>query len=205
MAGKTGGGICANPAQTLPLSNKAAAGIKAFYFHDPDGHNLEIIYFPPGKGDPRWQAKPNQVFLGIDHTAIGISNTERSLQFWSSQLGLLKKGESHNLGTEQAHLNNIAGAELRITGLRAPEGAGVEFLEYLRPGPGKAYPADTRCDDLWNWLTLAYCDDAEALFKLLRTQNVSLVSSQVVQTTRGKEFIARDPDGHAVWFVQRRP
>src|SRR5437762_10630515 len=34
--------------QTLPPSIKAAAGIKAFYFRDPDQHNLEIIYFPPG-------------------------------------------------------------------------------------------------------------------------------------------------------------
>src|SRR6266853_6188180 len=32
--------------QTLPPSIKAAAGIKAFYFRDPDQHNLEIIYFP---------------------------------------------------------------------------------------------------------------------------------------------------------------
>ena len=43
--------------QTLPPLIEAAAGIKAFYFRDPDGHNLEIIYFPPGKGDPRWQEK----------------------------------------------------------------------------------------------------------------------------------------------------
>src|SRR5258705_5418939 len=32
--------------QTIPASNKAAAGVKAFYFHDPDMHNLELIYFP---------------------------------------------------------------------------------------------------------------------------------------------------------------
>ncbi|WP_244329299.1 VOC family protein [Tolypothrix sp. PCC 7910] len=31
--------------QRIPNSNKAAAGIRAFYFKDPDGHNLEIIYF----------------------------------------------------------------------------------------------------------------------------------------------------------------
>ncbi|MEO6452904.1 MAG: VOC family protein [Ginsengibacter sp.] len=40
--------------QTLPASNAAAAGIKAFYFHDPDMHNLELIYFPKGKGQPKW-------------------------------------------------------------------------------------------------------------------------------------------------------
>src|SRR5215472_14657827 len=65
--------------QMLPPSIKAAAGIKAFYFRDPDQHNLEIIYFPPGKGDPRWQEKTDKLFLGIDHTAIGISDTDASL------------------------------------------------------------------------------------------------------------------------------
>src|SRR5206468_3387119 len=60
--------------QTLPASLRAAAGIKAFYFRDPDQHNLEIIFFPPGKGDPRWQEKTDNLFLGIDHTAIGIAN-----------------------------------------------------------------------------------------------------------------------------------
>ena len=48
--------------QTIPASNKAAAGIRAFYFKDPDGHNLEIIYFPRGKGDPRWQQKKINCF-----------------------------------------------------------------------------------------------------------------------------------------------
>src|ERR1043165_5996745 len=45
--------------QTLPVTNVAAAGIKAFYFHDVDDHNLELIYFPKGKGDPKWQVTNN--------------------------------------------------------------------------------------------------------------------------------------------------
>src|SRR5437764_7132346 len=64
--------------QTLPPSIKAAAGIKAFYFRDPDQHNLEIIYFPPGKGDPDWQEKTDKLFVGIDHNASGIGKTELS-------------------------------------------------------------------------------------------------------------------------------
>src|SRR5437763_5524397 len=80
--------------QTLPPSIPAAAGIKAFYFHDPDRHNLEIIYFPPGKGDPRWQEKTDTLFLGIDHTAIGISITYLSLKFYRVLLGFRKAGES---------------------------------------------------------------------------------------------------------------
>jgi catechol 2,3-dioxygenase-like lactoylglutathione lyase family enzyme len=44
-----------NVPQTLPEWNKAAAGISAFYFRDPDGHYLELIHFPPGKGQAKWQ------------------------------------------------------------------------------------------------------------------------------------------------------
>ena len=41
--------------QTLPAWNKNAGGIKAFYFKDGDDNVLEILQFPPGKGDPKWQ------------------------------------------------------------------------------------------------------------------------------------------------------
>ena len=108
--------------QTIPLSNNAAAGIKAFYFHDIDNHNLELIYFPKGKGKAKWQNTGKEIFLGIDHTAIGVSNTSNSLQYWVNNLSLEKKGESHNTGTEQAHLNFVKNAELQITGLAAAEG-----------------------------------------------------------------------------------
>ncbi|HZE70875.1 MAG TPA: VOC family protein [Pyrinomonadaceae bacterium] len=40
--------------QRLPDWNKNAAGIKAFYFRDPDKHYLEILEFPDGKGSPKW-------------------------------------------------------------------------------------------------------------------------------------------------------
>ena len=43
--------------QRLPDWNKNAGGIKAFYFRDPDKHWLEILQFPEGKGDQKWQKK----------------------------------------------------------------------------------------------------------------------------------------------------
>lgn len=48
--------------QRLPEYLINAAGIEAFYFRDPDGHNLEIIYYPPDKGERnfRWRCS---VFL----------------------------------------------------------------------------------------------------------------------------------------------
>ena len=61
--------------QTLPTYITAAAGIKAFYFHDPDGHNLEIIYFPAGKGNPKWQKTNGKVFLGIDRKSTRLNSS----------------------------------------------------------------------------------------------------------------------------------
>jgi catechol 2,3-dioxygenase-like lactoylglutathione lyase family enzyme len=108
--------------QLLPKTIPAAAGIRAFYFKDPDGHPLEVLQFPPDKGDPKWHRAGDRLFLGIDHTAIVVGNTKASLAFYRDVLGLRVAGESMNFGTEQEHLNNVPGARLHITGLRAARG-----------------------------------------------------------------------------------
>jgi catechol 2,3-dioxygenase-like lactoylglutathione lyase family enzyme len=159
--------------QTLPDWNKNAGGIKAFYFKDPDQHALEVLWFPPGKGDPRWQRQTSPLFLGIDHTAIVVNDTDASLRFYRDTLGLKQAGESENYGTEQEHLNNVFGARLRITGLRALAGPGVEFLEYLAPRDGRPYPAEARVNDLISWNTnfiSASASDAEARLRADKAQ-----------------------------------
>jgi catechol 2,3-dioxygenase-like lactoylglutathione lyase family enzyme len=194
--------------QTLPPSIKAAAGIKAFYFRDPDQHNLEIIYFPPGKGDPRWQQKTDNLFLGIDHTAIGISSTNASLHFYRDLLGLRRAGESENFGTEQEHLNQVFGAHLRITGMRADSGPGVEFLEYLTPRDGRTRPADVRANDIVHWQTMIATDDVEALAKKLRHAHVGFVSTGIIVIPNDKSGFSKgttvsDPDGHDLLLIQK--
>lgn len=83
--------------QTLPFSNPAAAGIRAFYFHGPALHPLELISYPPGKGDPRWQHPGAGNVLGIDHTAIVVSDTARSKRFYTELLGLHgRRGDAHD-------------------------------------------------------------------------------------------------------------
>jgi catechol 2,3-dioxygenase-like lactoylglutathione lyase family enzyme len=194
--------------QTLPPSIKAAAGIKAFYFRDPDQHNLEIIYFPPGKGDSRWQEKSDKLFLGIDHTAIGISNTDASLKFYRDLLGMRKAGESENFGTEQEHLNQVFGAHLRITGMRADLGPGIEFLEYLTPGDGRARPADVHANDIVHWQTMIGTSNLDLLVKKLRDARVHFISPGVVTMPNDKAGFSKgalvsDPDGHSVLLIQK--
>ncbi|MGB8702182.1 MAG: VOC family protein, partial [Thermosynechococcaceae cyanobacterium] len=189
--------------QTIPASNKAAAGIRAFYFRDPDGHYLETIYFPPDKGNPKWQKPANQLFLGIDHTAIAVSNTPASLKFYRDILGLKLAGESMNAGTEQEHLNNVQGARLHISGLRAPTGPGIEFLEYLQPKDGKPFPADAKPNDLLHWQTTLVVKDAAAAAQKLRLNQALFISPEVVAIPKEmlgfkKGFLVRDPDGHTL-------
>ena len=194
--------------QTLPPSIKAAAGIKAFYFRDPDQHNLEIIYFPVGKGDPRWQKNTDKLFLGIDHTAIGISNTNESLEFYRDLLGLRKAAESENFGTEQEHLNQVFGAHLRITGMRSGAGPGIEFLEYLAPRDGRQRPADVRANDIVHWQTTILTDDLDLLTKKLLDAHVHFISPGLVVMPKNKAGFSKgalvsDPDGHDVLLIAK--
>lgn len=194
--------------QTIPASNKAAAGIRAFYFKDPDGHNLEIIYFPAGKGEPRWQNNSDKLFLGIDHSAIVVSNTQNSLKYYRDLLGLKLSGESVNYGPEQEHLNNVAGARLHISGLRAQSGPGIEFLEYLAPRNGQPAPKDTRANDVWHWQTTLKTDNAAKAMAKLRGAKRQVVSPSVAEIPEpglgfAKGFLARDPDGHGLQFIER--
>jgi len=193
--------------QTLPKTIPPAEGVKAFYFHDPDKHSLELIYFPEGKGQTKWHVKTGKIFLGIDHTAIGISNTEKSLDFYQTLLGIERKGESFNYGIEQEHLNNIEGASLHITGLRSPAGPGIEFLQYIKPGVGKAYPSDTKANDIWYWQTTLLVDDAVQIYDKLKSHQYAIVSKELVDLDdatgkKYKAFIVRDPDGHAMLIRQ---
>ncbi len=178
--------------QRIPDTNKAAAGIRAFYFRDPDEHNLEVIWFPSGKGDPRWQSTNGRLFLGIDHTALVVSNTDASLRFYRDLLGLRVAGESENFGTEQEHLNLVAGAHLHISGLRAPAGPGVEFLDYLTPRDGRALDVE-RSNDVVHWQTTLLVDDVAAMTRRMHDAHVAFIADNLV----------RDPDGHAIRLMQR--
>ena len=88
--------------QRLPEWNKNAAGIQAFYFRDPDGHPLEILAFPPDKGAAKWHVATDRLFLGIDHTAIVVSDTEASLRFYRETLGMRIAGKARTMGRSRS-------------------------------------------------------------------------------------------------------
>jgi len=196
--------------QRLPDWNKNAAGISAFYFKDPDEHPVEVLQFPPDKGMEKWHRprSNDKLFLGIDHTAIVVWDTDASIKFYRDLLGMHVAGESENYGTEQEHLNNVFGAHLRITALRGASGPGIELLEYLAPRDGRPFPSDEHANDVVHRQTVLLTRGAEAVARQLQASKVNFVSSGVVanQTTQlgfSKAFVVRDPDGHAVEIEEK--
>jgi len=198
--------ISAGP-QTIPESNVAAAGIKAFKFRDPDGHPLELLWFPPDKGKRKWQEARDALFLGIDHSAIAVSDTARSLAFYRDILGMRVAGGTLNQGPTQEQLDATPGAVVRITGLQVGEsaGPGVEFLQYLTPADGRPAPADIRANDLVATRLVIRVDDLQSLVERLQEGNVTFVSPEPVRAgpaASGRGLMVKDPDGHALLLVE---
>lgn len=194
--------------QTIPASNVPAAGIKAIKFRDPDGHDLELLWFPEGKGLAQWHKGGNRLFLGIDHTAITIADTDTSLGFYRDLLGMKVGGGSFNTGITQEYLDGTEGARVRVTAMVPSEvPPHVEFLQYEPPSGGRPMPADTQSNDLWHWQTTLVVPDVEAAANSLRAGGVRFISPEVVtlpDATLGfsKAVMVRDPDGHAMRLVQ---
>jgi uncharacterized protein GlcG (DUF336 family)/catechol 2,3-dioxygenase-like lactoylglutathione lyase family enzyme len=200
--------------QRLPDWNAAAAGIEAFKLHSPEGHCLELLHFPPDKGEARWHGGA-AVFLGIDHSAIGVADTERSCRFYNQLLGLRLGGDGINEGPEQNGLDGLVGTRVRITGHRCPNGAGIECLDYRSPEGGRPMPADLgpqdRAHGQLRLLVGREVAELEAIAAGLGQHGSGLVSPGVVtlsaEETRDLGFQAAlqvsDPDGHRLQLVVR--
>lgn len=178
--------------QTLPPST---GSVTAFKFRDPDGHPLELIAFPAGTGDPAWQSmRTGGATLGIDHSAIGVADPERSTLFYEL-LGLHAAARGVNRGIEQQRLDGLAEAEVDVI---AMEGAArtphLELLGYRRP-PGRANVTrdlSAVASDRMVWQTAS----VDVLLEALADGDFAdavVVSGFVCGATVA---LVRDPDGH---------
>ncbi len=139
---------------------------------------------------------------------IGCSSASTTPRSWSptprpawrctaTGSGFKVVGESENYGPEQEHLNNVVGAHLRITTLRAVR-PGIEFLQYLAPADGRLAPADTRANDFWHEQVGLVTGDIAAAADALRAAQSTLMSS-------GIAAIPDEAAGTRRNFMIRRP
>ncbi|MBN3907000.1 MAG: VOC family protein [Nostoc sp. NMS1] len=193
--------------QTILPDNETSGGVRAFKFKDPDGHDLELIWFPADKGQDKWHQNTNRLFLGIDHSAIAISNTEQSLHFYRDLLGMQIDSRSLNWRATQSRLDNLPGAEVKITGLRPVQGGlGIELLDYIVPSTARLIPSDWKSCDIAHIQIELVVNNIEQAVEILRQNGVQFVSSRIVQFTVSgscdrKGCLVKDPDGHAILLV----
>ncbi len=153
--------------QRLPASS---GGVSAFKFRDPDGHPLELLQFPAADAPPAWrgrQAAAGQIGLGIDHSAISVSDVDASASFYAG-LGLGAGERSHNWGEEQQRLDDLRNVDVAVEPMRpAHAPPHLELLGYRVPRGGAGAP--------------------------LRANDVAATR---IAWRGGRPALLRDPDGH---------
>ncbi len=134
---------CGGP-QQLPATS---GGVTAFKFRDPEGHPLELLQFPPDKVPVHWQQlQAHSPFLGIDHSAICVADSARSVAFYES-LGLTLSHRSVNDDPIQARLDHLERPVVEVTTMspaRSPPN--VELLGYRDASNGGSL--DLRANDV---------------------------------------------------------
>ena len=127
----------------------SSGGVTAFKFRDHDGHPLELFAFPEGRVPAAWRtANGTGSFLGVDHTAIAISDTASSTRFFGSVFGFSAGTRTENRGPEQADLDDVEDVHVSVTQL-APDlpAPRLELLRY-HVGTRRPIPPDTASNDI---------------------------------------------------------
>ncbi|MFD0938779.1 VOC family protein, partial [Methylobacterium trifolii] len=138
------GGLAPRPisrggAQRLP---ERSGGVTAFKARDPDGHPFELIVFPDGPAAARWAQAPG-LFLGIDHSAITVTDLDAALAFFAGALGFSVAQRGLNRGPEQGRLDGVPDPEVDVVALVPPGRSTphLELLHYRRPATTRPTPA----------------------------------------------------------------
>jgi catechol 2,3-dioxygenase-like lactoylglutathione lyase family enzyme len=121
--------------QRLPPST---GSVTAYKFRDPDGHPLELSYIPGSAWLSQARGRNDEPCLGIDHSALAVSDLDASIAFYRDRLDFSLAGESLNQGCEQDRLDGLARVRVDIRSLATAEGGPhIELLHYLSPRPAR--------------------------------------------------------------------
>jgi catechol 2,3-dioxygenase-like lactoylglutathione lyase family enzyme len=189
-----------------PISRKGpvrlpdeSGGVTAWKFRDHDGHPLELLAFPEGRSTRPWRSNANGTspFLGVDHTAIGVSHSGRSTSFFTSAFGFSVGARSENRGPEQADLDDVEGVRVTVTQL-APDlpAPGLELLRY-HAGGRRAVPRDTASNDIVATHCVVRVSSLDATAAALARCGAPLTETDFMALNGGiPAALVTGPDGH---------
>ena len=182
-------------------------GIEAFKFRDGDGHPLELLAFPKDGGPEHWQQRRGRdLFLGIDHSAIAVGDTDVCRRFFEGCFGLKQSERTHNKGPDQSRMDDVPDADVIVTGL-SPENPPphVEMLGY-NVGSRRPVAGDTHSNDLAATHFVLETENLEPIVEALTAGSARFVSPGIVAFGDGaRAIMVLDPDGHRFVIEERRP
>ena len=153
--------ITHNGPQRLP---KASGGVIAWKFRDPEGHPIEFLELPSER-----QTHDEALTSGYDHSALCVSDVERSIGFYEA-LGLRLQHQHLNQGAAQARLDGLERGLVEVVAMTPRHATPhVELLGY--PGVVKSGQV-TRLNDI--------------------------AADRLVFASTGNRMMLSDPDGHVL-------
>jgi catechol 2,3-dioxygenase-like lactoylglutathione lyase family enzyme len=193
--------ISRNGPVRLPESSGA---VTAFKFRDYDGHPLELLAFPAGRVPGEWRgARGTGPFLGVDHTAIGVSDSARSARFFGSVFGFSTGPRTENRGPEQAELDNVDDVQVSVTRLAPDRPAPRLELLHYRVGTRRPIPRDTASNDIAATHCVVRVASLDATAAAL-TRYTPLAADDFMILRGGvRAALVWGPDGHR-FLVQER-
>jgi catechol 2,3-dioxygenase-like lactoylglutathione lyase family enzyme len=175
-----------------------SGGVTAFKFRDHDGHPLELLAFPEERVPGQWRAANGaSPFLGVDHTAIAVSDSARSAAFFRSVFGFAAGGRTENRGPEQAQLDDVDGVHVSVSRLgRDLPAPRLELLHY-HVGTRRPIPPGTASNDIAATHCAVRVASLDATAAALARRGTPLAGDDVMILRGGvRAALVSGPDGH---------
>jgi catechol 2,3-dioxygenase-like lactoylglutathione lyase family enzyme len=175
-----------------------SGGVTAFKFRDHDGHPLELLAFRDGQVPVPWRAGHGTgSFLGVDHTAIAVSDSARSARFFGSVFGFSTGTRTENRGPEQADLDDVDDVHVSVTRLAPDRPAPrMELLDY-HVGPRRPIPHDTASNDIVATHSVVRVASLDATAAALARHGRPLADDDLMVLHGGvRAALVSGPDGH---------
>ena len=143
--------------------------------------------------------------IGADHTGITVSNLERSLEFWQNVLGFKFSHRAHQTSEMASEITGVAGAEIRLAVVKAPNDHKIELLEYLAPADRRK-DAGLRPCDVGHVHVALVVENLEPLLQRIAASSWKAAGKPQTLTkgpNAGKRVIyVRDPDGTTIELME---
>jgi catechol 2,3-dioxygenase-like lactoylglutathione lyase family enzyme len=173
-------------------------GVTAFKFRDHDGHPLELLAFADGRVPAEWRAAGRSgCFLGVDHTAITVSDTATSARFFGSVFAFGTGTRTENRGPEQDALDDVDDVQVSVTQLAPDRPAPRMELLHYHVGTRRPIPADTASNDITATHCVVRVASLDATAAALARLGAPLADDDLMIVRGGvRAALISGPDGH---------